>query len=171
VQRTLSVPHTFLLKFVLPPLWIGGFGYGTWQLWLHPGDVLFDRETGAATPALQWLFLVLFAVGILVLLAFVVPLKRVRLEPDGLRVSNYFREITVPFSNIERVRQNWLPTYRLITLDLRTETPLGGRVIFMPAGPLRLAFWRAGYWREDEMVAELRALAGIDQKTSRAAAV
>ncbi|MFN2566485.1 MAG: PH domain-containing protein [Gemmatimonadaceae bacterium] len=172
MQRTLSVRHTALLKFLLPPVWLAVVAYAVWQLWSSPEEVLSDGEAGAATLALKWLFLALVAVSLVVLFAFVVPLKRVRLEPDGLRISNYFREITVPFSAIARVRQNWLPTYRLVTLDLRTETPLGRRVIFMPAGPRRWAFWRADYRREDEVVAELRALAGLtDQKASPAAFV
>lgn len=167
MQRTLSVRYTFLLKFVLPPLWIGGCGYGVWLLWFRPEDALVDREAGAATVALlRWLFLALFAIGVLLAVAFAVPLKRVRLAPDGLRISNYFREIAVPLSEVGDVRQNWLPTYRMVTLDLRTETPLGRRVIFFPAGPRRMAFWREDYWREDETVIELRSLAGLAHRKS-----
>src|SRR5688572_29250854 len=151
--RTLSIRPTPLLKFALPPLWIGGVGYAIWLLWVHPERVL-DAEPGAATLALQWFFLALFALSLFLLFAFVVPLKRVQLASDGLRVSNYMREITIPFSAIARVRQNWLPTFRLITLDLRTQTPLGRRVIFMPAVPQLMAFWRANYWHEDELVRE-----------------
>ena len=161
MQRTLSVRHTALLKFVLPPIWIGVVGYGVWQLSSNPEMVLVDREAGAATIALRWLLLALVAASLLVLFAFVVPLKRVRLAPDGLLVSNYLREITVPFRAIARVRQNWLPTFRLVALDLRTDTTLGRRVIFMPAATQRMAFWRADYWREDALVDELRRFAGL----------
>ena len=163
MQRTLSVRLTGLLKFVLPPVWIGIVGYGFWQLWSRPAEVLVDGDTSAMTPALTWLFFVLLALSLVVLFAFVVPLKRVRLAPEGLHVSNYVREITVPFSAIARVRQDWLPTFRLITLDLRAKTLLGRRVIFMPAGPRRMAFWRPDYWREDALVSELRRLAGLTE--------
>lgn len=122
---------------------------------------MLDTDAGLGTAALKWIFLALLAAGLVVLFAFVVPLKRVRLTPDGLRISNYIREITVPFSAIAAVRQNWLPTFRLITIDLRTETPLGRRMIFMPAGTQRGAFWRAEYRREDALVSELRRLAGL----------
>ena len=161
MQRTLSFRHTGLLKFALPPIWLGIVSYGVWQLWSRPEDVLVDYDAGPATAALTWLFLALVAVSLLVMFAFVLPLKRVRLAPDGLRVSNYVREINIPFGEIARVRQNWLPTFRLVTLDLRTETPLGRRVIFMPAGSQRMAFWRAEYRREDDLVSELRRLAGL----------
>jgi len=161
MQRTLSVSHTPLLKFVLPPIWIVIVGYASWQLWSNPETVFVDREVGAATAALRWLLLALLAASLVVLFAFVVPLKRVRLTPEGLLVSNYIREITVPFRDIERVRQNWLPTFRLVALDLRTDTALGRRAIFMPAVPRRTAFWRPDYWREDDLVDELRRLARV----------
>jgi hypothetical protein len=160
IERTLSVPQTGLLKFVLPVVWVALGGYAVWRVWTRPEEVL-DADAGLGTAALKWTFLVLLAAGLIVLLAFVVPLKRVRLAPDGLRISNYIREITVPFSAIAAVRQNWLPTFRLITIDLRTETPLGQRVIFMPAGTQRAAFWRAEYRREDALVGELRRLARL----------
>lgn len=137
MERTLSARHTGILKFVLPPIWIALVGYAIWQLWSRPQDLL---DGGAATGALKWVLLILVAASLVVLFAFVVPLKRVRLAPDGLRVSNYLREVTVPFGQIARVRQSWLPTFRLITVDLRTETPLGRRVVFMPAGAQRVAF-------------------------------
>ncbi|MGH2372855.1 MAG: hypothetical protein ACRDIC_05180, partial [bacterium] len=161
MDRTLSVRQTGLLKFVLPPVWISIVGYAGWRLLLRPETVLFDYEAGAATAAVKWLLLALLAISLLVLFAFVVPLKRVRLAADGLRVSNYVREVTVPFGAIARVRQNWLPTFRLITLELRSGTPLGRRVIFRPAVPQRMDFWRRDYWREDALVSELRRLAGL----------
>ena len=158
MERTLSARHTSILKFVLPPIWIALVGYAIWQLWSRPQDLL---DGGAAIGALKWVLLILVAASIVVLFAFVVPLKRVHLAPDGLRVSNYLREVTVPFGQIARVRQNWLPTFRLITVDLRTETPLGRRVVFMPAGAQRLAFWRPEYRREDALLGELRRLGGL----------
>jgi hypothetical protein len=161
MQRTLSLRHTWLLKFVLPPVWLGIVGYAIWHSLSRPDDAFVDRNAGLTTTALTWVFFALIAASLSVLFAFVVPLKRVRLTPDGLRVSNYVREITIPFAAIARVRQNWLPTFRLIRLDLRTETPLGRHVIFMPVGSQGMAFWRAEYRREDEVVAELRRLAGL----------
>ena len=170
--RTISTRATPLLKFALSPLWVGAVGYAVWLLWRYPERVLDEAESSAVTRALQWVFLALFTGSVLILLAFVVPLKRVRLGADGLHVSNYVREITIPFSAIARVRQNWLPTFRLITLNLRTQSPLGRRLIFMPAVPRRMAFWRADYWSEDELVRELRSLAELPEpKDSGMAAV
>lgn len=158
MERTLSIAHTGILKFVLPPLWIGVAGYAIWQAWSRP-DRAFDGEPPGTV--LIWLLTALFAASLAILFAFVVPLKRVRLTPDGLQVSNYRRQITIPFRDIAGVHQNWLPTYRLITVDLRTETPFGRRIIFMPAGAQRFAFWRPDYRQEDRLLGELRQLAGL----------
>lgn len=158
--RTLSIRPTALLKFVLSPLWIGGAAWAMWLLAMHPERALGDYAPGTAI-ALQWFFLALLAASLVLVFAFAVPLKRVRLAPDGLRVSNYRREITIPFDAIASVRQNWLPTFRLVTLHLRTDTPFGRRLVFMPAVPRPMAFWRADYWREDALVRELRSLAGL----------
>ena len=163
--RTISSRATPLLKFALSPFWVGAVGYALWLLWLYPERALDEGESTAVTRTLQWVFLALFAGSLLILLVFVVPLKRVRLGADGLRVSNYAREITIPFSAIARVQQNWLPTFRLITVHLRTETPFGRRLIFMPAVPRLRAFWRREYWKEDELVRELRSLAGLPDPT------
>ena len=160
MQRTLSSRYTALLKFVLPPIWIALVGYAGWQLWADM-DVLLEGDAGAAVLAVRWLLLALIAASLVVLFAFVLPLKRVHLTQDGLRISNYRREVTVPFRAIARVRQNWLPTFRLVMLELRADAELGRRVIFLPAGAPRMAFWRADYWREDDLVSELRRLAGL----------
>lgn len=159
-ERTLSSPRTALLKFAVPIAWLAIGGYAVWRLWTRP-DAVLDVDPGSTTDALRWLFLVLFAVGLMLAFAFVAPLKRVRLGRDGLRISNFRREITLPFAAIARVRQSWLPTFRVVTMDLRHESEFGRRIIFRPAGPRRMAFWKADYGREDDLVGELKRLAGL----------
>jgi hypothetical protein len=154
--RTVSSPYTFLFKFIFPPLWIGGFGFGTLQLWLSPETVVFNGVRGGATREHQWLFLGALVLGAALLLWHCTRLHRVRLTDGGLLVSNYFREISVPFGQIARVTQSRLSNPRTITLHLRGETPLGGKVRFFPSTHGRLAFWK-----EDELVHELRARAGL----------
>jgi len=161
VERTLSARHTPLVKFVLPPLWLAIVGYATWQLSSNPDALSFDPR-GAAAPVVRGVLLALILASLVVLAAFVVPLKHVRLGPNGLRVSSYGREVAIPFSAIGSVRQGWLPTFRLITIDLRSDAARARRVIFMPAGPCRWAIWRADYWREDEIVQELRRRSAVE---------
>jgi hypothetical protein len=155
VERTLSAPSTPLLKFVLPPVWTALFGYGTFQLWINPAEVVYNGVKGGATPGTQWLFLGAFVVGVLYLAWWCLPLKRAVLAGESVRISNFRSEIVVPVATIERVSQSWL-LGRLITLRLRTDTPFGDRITFLPNTQRGLAFWR-----EDELIRELRELAGI----------
>jgi hypothetical protein len=155
VERTLSAPSTPLLKFVLPPVWTAIFGYGTFQLWTNPAEVVYNGVRGAATPATQWLFLGAFVVGVLYLAWWCLPLKQVVLAGNSLRISNFRSEVVVPLEAVERVTQSRL-LGRLVTLRLRTDTAFGDRITFLPNTRPGLLFWR-----EDELMGELRELAGI----------
>jgi hypothetical protein len=155
MKRTLSHPMTPLMKFILPLFWIAGFGYGTLMLWLHPRTVEFNGVRGGAPSGFPWLFLLAFAGGTFALISFALPLKRVVLTEQGLYVSNYRTEIVIPFNIIEAVRQRRLFGGGIIQLDLRRDLGLGTVVKFMP--PAR----RLAFWKEDEIVAELRERAGL----------
>jgi hypothetical protein len=69
-------------------------------------------------------------------------------------VSNYVAETDIPFRAIERVSQRRWHHVRPVTVWLRTDSRFGDRITFVPAPPSRLTFWR-----EDDIVADLRALA------------
>ena len=156
MERTLSAPMTPIVKFIVPPIWMAGFGYGTYELWKNPADVVFNGIKGAATPTDQWLFLGAFLFGALMLTKYCVPLKRVVLTPDGLRVSNFHSDIFVPFPAIEQVSQGRWIGNRVVTVRLRADTGFGDQITFLPSTASRLAFWR-----EDEVVLELRERAGL----------
>lgn len=156
MERTLSAGTTFLFKYLFPVVWIGGFGMGTLELWFHPEDVVFNGVRGAASRGDQWWFLAAWVVGSAFLLWMAFPLKRVRLTEQGLHVSNYRTEILIPFGAIARVEQNRWINVRPVTVHLRHDSPFGRRITFMPAGRRRFTFWR-----EDEIVDELRHRAGL----------
>jgi hypothetical protein len=156
MDRTISAPATPFLKFLLPPVWILVFGWFTYGIWTHPETVVLNGVKGAATRADQWLFLFAFCVGTLIILYYVVPLKRVILTEAGLRISNYHEQILVPFDMIQRVSQSRWIGGRTITIVFRTDTRLGDAIRFAPSTQARLAFWR-----DDEIVTELRHLARL----------
>ena len=54
------------------------------------------------------------------------------MDARQLYVSNYIREISVPFSEIIDVRQNRWINYRPITIYFRDATEFGGKATFMP---------------------------------------
>ncbi|HWJ20871.1 MAG TPA: hypothetical protein VNS52_00840 [Gemmatimonadaceae bacterium] len=164
-DRTLSTTTTFVHKYPLPAIWIGGFGWGTLQLWLHPADVVFNGVRGGATRHDQLSFLAIWIVTTPLVVAWARWLKRVRLTPDGmLLVSNYLTEVAIPPSDVERVTQNWWLGTRPVVIHLRHESPFGRSIAFIPGG-----FRRTFFGREDYVVAELRELAGLEQDDASSA--
>jgi hypothetical protein len=141
----------------VPSIWIGGFGWGTLQLWLHPADVVFDGVRGGATRHDQLSFLAIWVVLTPLIVAWARWLKRVRSPPDGmLLVSNYLTEVAIPLSDVERVTQNWWLGTRPVVIHLRHESPFGRSIALIPGG-----FRRTFFGREDYVVGELRELAGL----------
>ena len=118
-------------------MWILAFGYETF-LW-----------SGG-----QFVFLVVWMVGTTSILWFYVGLKRVRMDERHLYVSNYFREISIPFGLITDVRQNRWINSRPITIHFRDATQFGDKVTFMPKQ-------RFQFWSVDPVVNELKQLAGL----------
>lgn len=149
--KTLSSAQTFLMKFLFPPLWISGFGFGTLSLWLGT----MYGENGAQTPdGMKWLFLFSWIVGTAFSLA-CVGLKRVRVDSKSLYVSNYLREITVPLSMIEDVTEDRWWNIHPVTIHFRSATEFGQKITFMPK------YRVFGLWSSHPVVAELKQLAGL----------
>ncbi len=151
-ERTLSSAWTFCAKFVFPPMWILGFGAGTILLW---SGGLSDGNPVLPPPQMKLVFLGVWLLGTAFILWTSVALKRVRIDERQLHVSNYFREIQVPFGEITDVRQNrWLKS-RPITVYFRDATEFGGKATFMPKWRFQL------FLRTDPIVGELKQLAGL----------
>ncbi len=138
-ERTLSSAWTFWMKYVFPVVWISGFGSAT---------IL------TAAPQNKIVFLVAWSLGTIFILWANAGLKRVRIDERQLHVSNYSREICVPFSAIADVRQNRWINSRPITIYFRDATPFGDQVTFMPKQ-------RFQFWSVDPVVDELKRLAGL----------
>jgi hypothetical protein len=137
------------MKFVFPAIWILGFGTGTFLLWL--GDL-----NPTPPPQMKFAFLSMWIFGTTFILWTSAGLKRVRMDERQLYLSNYVREICVPFGEIIDVRQNrWLNS-RPITIYFRDATEFGGKATFMPKWRIQLLFWRT-----DPVVGELKQLAGL----------
>jgi len=140
-ERTLSSAWTFWAKVLFPAIWILAFGYVTF-LW--SGGPLQTK----------FVFLVVWIAGTTSILWAYAGLKRVRMDERQLYVSNYVREIDVPFSAITNVKQNRWINSRPITIYFRDATQFGDKVTFMPKQ-------RIQFWRIDPVVHELKHLAGL----------
>jgi hypothetical protein len=153
-ERTLSSAWTFWLKFIFPAVWIPVFGLVTIQLWL--GN-LVGGNNALPPPQMKFMFFGAWVLGTTFILWASAGLKRVRIDERQLYVSNYIREICVPFGEITDVRQNrWLNS-RPITIHFRDATEFGGKATFMPKQRIQLLFWRA-----HPVVDELKQLAGLE---------
>lgn len=157
MERQLSSAWTFIFKYPFPVVWITGFGLGTLSLFADPADVIYNGVRGAAPPDLKWTLLVAWITGSAFILWIARPLKRVRVTEGALLVSNYWREVRVPFGAVDEVRQNRWINVRPISVRLSIDVPgVGSHFTFLP--PTRFRF---AVWREDREVEELRDLIGL----------
>jgi hypothetical protein len=141
--KTLSSSSTVLYKFILPTLWILGFGAGTLFTWFSSNDSSLT-------------FLVAWIIGSIVWVTVCCPLKRVRIGKEKLYISNYIHEIIVPFSAIKDVTEiRWI-NIRPVTIHFSCPNEFGTKVKFMPEG-------MTAFWKPHPVVSELKRQAGLEE--------
>jgi hypothetical protein len=152
-ESELSSGWTFWTKFILPVIWISGFGLGTVAIWFDDFHGLGNEPPPLA---MKFWFLGLSLAGSSFLLWSCAGLKRVRVKQRQLVISNYIREICVPLTAVRDVSQNRWLNGRPVTIYLRGATAFGDRVTFMPKHYVVFRFWRV-----DPIVDELKQAAGL----------
>ncbi len=120
----LSSRLTFFLKFVFPAVWIAAFG------------IAALAAAGASAGRSLPLLVVPFAFAAVVFTWLAGRLKKVTATDRGLVVSNYRRELLVPYEQIASVRESRYHGARPITVELRSTTPLGKRLVLVPYASL-----------------------------------
>jgi hypothetical protein len=113
--------------------------------WFHP-----ERWRDHGSLSERWGTLAMLLFGAVLLLPQSAKMCQVRLEEGGLVISNYWREVYVPFLAIADVEFRPMKGPPRVTLTFRWRTTLGHKVIFIPS--VRSI---------DELVADLRARAGL----------
>ena len=156
MRRTLSSAQTFLMKFLFPVIWIGGFAVGTLVLFLGAGR-LKDEDGNPPPPEVKWIFLGATLAGSAFIYWTCIRLKRVELDDHSLYVSNYQLEIVVPLRDIEEVTENRWINIHPVTVHFYRETEFGGSIVFMPK--MR---WFA-FFSSHPVVTELRTAARRDR--------
>jgi hypothetical protein len=150
-ERTLSSAQTFFMKFVFPTIWISMFGLGTLALFFGA----FHGQGDTAPPAaMKWQFLAGWIAGSTFILWGCARLKKVRTDGTAIYVSNYLREVRIPFDAVRDVTENRWINIHPVTIHFRHSTPFGDRIVFMPR--VRLFGWRS-----HPVVSELRELAHV----------
>ena len=146
------------MKFVIPVVWIGGFGFGTAMLF-RPVDAFGGRPP---PPDMKWLFLAVLVVGSIFMYWWCGRLMRVVMTDMELRISNYRREIVVPLSDVEEVTENRWVNVHPVTIHFRGDTEFGRKISFMPKA--RVMF----FWSSHPVVGELRRMVAAAATGSRA---
>jgi hypothetical protein len=147
--HTLSSAQTFVMKYVFPPVWIGGFALTTLSLFLSPSS-WHDAEGGPTDPSLKWFFLVATILGTVFIWWACARLKRVRMDGRFLYISNFSTEITIPLVKVSDVTENRWVNIHPVTLHFHSDTEFGSEVVFMPK--IR---WFA-FWSSHPVVEEIR---------------
>jgi hypothetical protein len=157
MRRTISSPQTFFMKWVFPALWIGGFGLGTYGLWLGA----FHDRNGPPPEFLKWVFLAAWLVGSGFILWFCSRIKRVQVDDEALYVSNYWSEVRIPLTEVSHFTQSYMSRPPTVTIHLRSMSPVGQRIVF-------ISKFRWSLFSTHPTIIELQAL--CDQANARGGA-
>ena len=116
MPRVISSAQTFITKFILPFVVVAVLAFGL-------------RLAGSRVVP------VFFPVGVLVAVGvywFYVRLKKVAIDADGLVISNYLREVRVPWRDVINVTGNrWEKTHQ-VTITFDRDIGFGTSIVFMP---------------------------------------
>jgi len=116
VPRVISSAQTFITKFILPFVVVGVLAYGL--------SLAGSRVLPIFAP-----------VGVLVVLSiywYYVRLKKVAIDSDGLVISNYVREVRIPWRDIIKISgSRWEKTHQ-VTVTFDRNTGFGTSIVFMP---------------------------------------
>jgi len=116
VPRVISSAQTFITKFILPFVVVAILTYGI--------SLAGSRVLPLLAP-----------VGVLVVVSiywYYIRLKKVAIDSDGLLISNYVREVRVPWRDIIEVTgSRWVKT-RQVTVTFDRDIGFGTFIVFMP---------------------------------------
>ena len=116
MPRVISSAQTFIDKFILPFVVVAVLAFG---LRLAGNRVLpiFAPVGVLLAASIYW---------------FYVRLKKVAIDSDGLVISNYVREVRVPWRNVIKVTGNrWKKTHQ-VTVTFDRDIGFGTSIVFMP---------------------------------------
>lgn len=145
MRRRLSSLQTFLVKIILPVLWLTVWGFGT--------IAMFFGKSAGPDQSMKWVFLVFWFAGAVFLYRGCVRLKVVSVDKNFLYVSNYLEEISIPLSQICDVTENRWVNHHPVTIHLNPPSEFGDKIVFMPT----VRFF--AFWSSHPVVSELKALA------------
>jgi hypothetical protein len=146
MKRLISARNTFFYKIVLPAFLF------TCTVVVPPVVYLADKQNNGVAAVFTGIFLLISALLIFVMTK---GSKKLSIDNRFLYVSNYSKEIAVPFSEIDKIL--WTGDARPTLIYFKNKTGFGKRINFYPnitvASP-----------RPNPLVEELKRLAGIPSR-------
>ena len=141
MPRVISSAQTFITKFILPFAAAAALGVGIASarsrflpIFIPAGVLVFG--------SIYWYY---------------VRLKKVAIDQDGLVISNYVREVRVPWRDVIKVTGNrWKKTHQ-VTVTFDRDIGFGTSIVFMP----KFRFLWPG--REHPIAQELRELMAVNR--------
>ncbi|MEO8050972.1 MAG: hypothetical protein ABI833_11200 [Acidobacteriota bacterium] len=117
MPRVISSAQTFISKFILPFVIAALVAYA------------FSRTgIGFLTP----FFIPIGVILVVSVYWFQIRLKKVAIDSDGLVISNYVREVRVPWRDVSQVKGNRWEKTRQVTITFNRDIGFGTSVVFMP---------------------------------------
>ena len=115
----ISSRATFFFKFVFPSVIIG--------LPSLTSVLLFLDDNPA-----KWIVLLAAVTAFLIMSWVCLPLKKVEVDGDSLRISNFVTTVTVPIAEVTKVTEAALVSIHPVWIHFRVSTKFGKRIVFMP---------------------------------------
>src|SRR5580658_5200698 len=145
-ERTIWLSGEFVTlfnKLLFPVVWLA----------LISGVLLsvFVRTGHLSIAGNARLLVVFVLIGTAFMLWFSLRVQRVGYSGKELVISNYWREARIPFNQVETVEPVWWYRGRLVRIQLRSQSPFGQVVYYLP----KWGFIRCLWASPDEELREL----------------
>ena len=124
---------TFLNKLAFPVVWLAVISGAFLAAFVRSGHIFIASD-------FRLLFVVVL-VATAFMLWFSLRLQRVGYVGKELVVSNYWREARIPFSQVEAVESVWWYRRRLVRIRLRSESPFGLVIYYLPKWGFVRCLW------------------------------
>jgi len=123
-------------------VWLSGEFVTLFNKLLFPVVWLAFVRTGHISIASNSRFLVgFFLIGTAFMVWFSLRVQRVGYSGKELVISNYWREARIPFDQVEVVEPVWWYRGRLVRIQLRSESPFGQVVYYLPKWGFIRCLW------------------------------
>lgn len=119
---------TIILKIFLPTFWLVFFGAFVVVLWIYK----IDAFRGLSPNNFRILATVLYLIFVLLFVFSLMRLKRVEMDSESIFVTNYFKHVKYPWSNVEKINESPFPFVRVATVILKTPGRFGKKLFFIP---------------------------------------